>query len=342
MYTEQQFRNKITIYSFVTMMAVVFIHTGNLSVYHISEDSTGVAGFVYCFESVASLLWEAAVPMFFMTSGFLMFRNFTWEKLWSKYQSRFHTILIPYLLWNTIYYLYYIVVTRIPFIQRMMNGNEVIDISLKEWISRLWTNEYFVFWFLKDLIILIILTPVMYFFLRNYGKWPVGFVMLILSVYIGSYVQYWPFNSYYLLGAYIGINHKCAPFVKKRILTIMGCGGVLAWIVLNILRVLNLCTWQLPIWVVLCCLWFAGDCVDLYEKKTRWWMSISFFIYCMHDMILEAYEKIFLKVFGLGSVYALMDYLLMPFLTVITLIVIALFMRKYMSSVWKILTGNRG
>ena len=153
MYTEQQFRNKVTIYSFFAMVAVVFIHTYNLTVYRISEDSVGFARFVFYFESVAAALWTAAVPMFFMTSGFLMFRNFTWEKLWSKYQTRFRTVLIPYLLWNTIYYLYYIVVTRIPLIQRMMNGDDVVDISLKEWISRLWTNEYFVFWFLKELII---------------------------------------------------------------------------------------------------------------------------------------------------------------------------------------------
>ena len=59
-------------------------------------------------------------------------------------------------------------------------------------------------------------------------------------------------------------------------------------------------------------------------------------------MILEAYEKIFLKVFGTGTVYALLDYLLMPLVTVIPLIVLAMFMRKYMSPVWKILTGNRG
>lgn len=125
------------------MMAVIFIHTFNLSVYQIPEDSEGLARFVFYFESVASSLWIAAVPMFFMISGFLMFRNFTWEKLWSKYQTRFHTVLILYLLWNTIHYLYYILVTRIPFIQRVMNGNEVVEISLKEWISRLWTNEYF-------------------------------------------------------------------------------------------------------------------------------------------------------------------------------------------------------
>lgn len=342
MHTEKQFRNKITIYSFIAMIVVIYIHAYNLPVYHIAEDSVGFARLVFYVESVAGSLWTAAVPMFFMISGFLMFRNFTWDKLWNKYQTRLHTVLIPYLLWNTIYYLYYILMTRVPFIQRMMNGNEIVDISLKEWISRLWTNEYFVFWFLKELIILIILTPVIYFFLRNYGKWPVGFVMLILSVSIGSHVPYWPFNICYLLGAYIGINHKSAPLVKKRILTIIGCGGVIAWIVLNILRVLNLCTWQLPIWMVLCCLWFAGDCVDCYEKQTKWWMSISFFIYCMHDMILEAYEKIFLKVFGTGAVFALLDYLLMPLVTVITLIALAMFMRKYMSPVWKILTGNRG
>ena len=84
MYTEIQFRNKITCYSFYTIIAVVLIHTFNLSVYGIDADASGLGEFVYYFESTAAELWKAAVPLFFMISGFLFFRNFTWDKLKTK------------------------------------------------------------------------------------------------------------------------------------------------------------------------------------------------------------------------------------------------------------------
>ena len=64
MYTEIQFRNKITCYSFYTIIAVVLIHTFNLSVYGINADSTGLGVLVYYFESNAAELWNIAVPMF--------------------------------------------------------------------------------------------------------------------------------------------------------------------------------------------------------------------------------------------------------------------------------------
>lgn len=341
MYTEIQFRNKITCYYFYTIIAVVLIHTFNLSVYGINADSTGLGVFVYYFESIAAELWNIAVPMFFMISGFLFFRNFTWDKLKSKYQSRFFSIVIPYLIWCSIYYLYYVILTRIPFVVRLMTEVSATPFNLSTWLSKLWVDEYYVFWFLKELIVLIILTPVIYFFLQNRWKIPTGLVVLILSVMIGRYVSYWPFNLYYLVGAYIGINHKQVPLKCDRRLTFIGGCGIILWILTAVLRTCDVIAWQLPTTLVLVCLWYAGD-IFTFELRPKWWMGISFFIYCMHDMILEVYEKIFLKLFGISAVCALLDYILMPLLTTLTLIGIAVVMRKYLPKCWNVLTGGRG
>lgn len=341
MHTEIQFRNKITRYSFYTMIAVVLIHTYNLGVYGIDADARGLGLVVFYLESVAAVLWKAAVPFFFMMSGFLFFRNFTWDKLKSKYRSRFISVGIPYLLWCSIYYLYYVVLTRIPFVVRLMNGNSVTPFNLSTWLSKLWVDEYFVFWFLKDLIVLIILTPVIYFFLQNRWKLPTGLAVLILSALIGRYVSDWPFNLYYLVGAYIGINHKQVPLMRNRRLTFIGGSGIILWILTATLQTCDVIAWQLPTTLVLVCLWYAGD-VFTFESRPKWWMGISFFIYCMHDMILEVYEKIFLKLFGVSPVYALLDYILMPLLTILTLVGIAAVMRKYLPKCWNVLTGGRG
>lgn len=342
--TEIQFHNKVTVYSFVIMMAVVMIHAFNLEVYGYANASSaiGLASFVYWTENiVGTICGGTAVPFFFLLSGFLMFRNFTWDKLASKYRSRFFSILLPYLLWCSIYYLYYVIVTRIPIVLNMMNGTEKMPVSLAVWISKLWVDEYFVFWFLKDLIVLIILTPLIYLLLQNRGKLPVGLLMLVLW-YAASRYYTIPFNIAYMFGAYIGINHKEIPMKKHGAwVTVMSYIGLGLWIMTIILQKLSMIDGGMPILVVLICLWYAGDVLS-YDKEPYWWMKISFFIYCTHDMILEAYEKIFLKVFGISPICAILDYVLMPAVTVVTVIGMAAIMKKYFPRLWMILTGGRG
>lgn len=73
MHTEEEFHNKVVIYSFIIIMIVILIHANNVGVYGLTEQSSGIGRFVYWFESIASRLWECAVPCFFLISGYLFF-----------------------------------------------------------------------------------------------------------------------------------------------------------------------------------------------------------------------------------------------------------------------------
>ena len=67
------------------------------------------------------IIWltEICVPLFFVISGYLFFRN-TPEKpqpkwFWEKYKSRFFSLLIPYLIANIIAWgCYYFAITKVP------------------------------------------------------------------------------------------------------------------------------------------------------------------------------------------------------------------------------------
>ncbi len=70
-------------------------------------------------------------------------------------------------------------------------------------------------------------------------------------------------------------------------------------------------------------------------------MHISFFIYVGHDIFLEAYEIVILILFGKGVIFALMDYILTPFMVYCTLVAIAEFLRKFSPRIWEVCTGKR-
>lgn len=142
--------------------------------------------------------------------------------------------------------------------------------------------------------------------------------------------DFFSFNIYYLLRAYIGTNHKESPLKESSGLTIIGrfsLTGVLLWYLYG----LSSGTEASELVVIWACvsLWISFDGIE-YEGTPKWWFSISFYIYCIHDIFLEAFEKIFLLVFGNGSIFALLDFIFIPIIVVVICIFSAMILKRYL------------
>ena len=262
------------------------------------------------------------------------------DHLLEKWRSRLFSIVIPYGIWSSIYYLYFVFLTQAPFIHRFMN-REKVPFSLLEWLEWLWPQQYYTLWFLKDLIVYIALTPLIYGVLKDRGKILIGLavltgVILLTTFHIGS-----PFLSdglsMYLAGAYIGINHK-------ELLKIKPVPGVSVVAIVYILFQIVTC---FAIWNLWCNLifnvavWLALDLLDLGNINLPWWMSITFFVYMAHDMILEALEKVVMVLLNPNWVVILLTYLLTPIMTYAICVCIASIMRKRIPRVWRVISGGR-
>ncbi len=345
-YGEKTFRNKITYFSFVLSFLVIVIHTSNISVYGLLEREDFFSGMiVWLEECIHNMIVGVCVPYFFLISGYLFFRTFEWNKILDKYKSRLFTVVFPYFLWCSIYYLYYCLISRIPGVSGYVNGGEAVGISITTWIDWLWNQSYYTLWFLKELIILIGLTPCIYLVMKNYKYIPVGVFVLLLIIMFklrDTDIRVYDFSAYYLLGAYVGINHKDLPRIKSVKISNASritLAGILCWYLGNVGYEIGRNTFLV---MVLCvAIWWAFDGID-YDKPPKWWMGISFFIYCFHDLWLEGLEKIFLLVFGTQSVFALLDYIFMPIIVLIICIACAAILRRYFPFIWKVLMGGRG
>ncbi len=152
------------------------------------------------------LITEVCVPLFFIMSGYLFFRNtpenpdMGWFR--DKLQSRFFTLLIPYLIANIIAWgCYYFAIKVAP---SMISGFFGDD----------WKDPLFVFWkgpinmslwFIRELIVVVILSPLVFLLVRYLGWWGV----LALGVLWGFKACPAPW-FFFSAGACLGVR-KIAP-----------------------------------------------------------------------------------------------------------------------------------
>ncbi len=340
---ENQFRNKTTFFSFILICGVIFIHTYNLEVYEVVPSNSLLGDCVYYFERYFRFIQNACVPFFFLISGYLFYRNFDTKKIIEKYLSRFKSLVLPYLVWCSIYYLYFVFLSNISFFQQLIGNTSIVHLNIFSWLDWLWNDEYYVFWFIKDLIKLISISPIIYYLLKNHRKIRNGTFILFLFVLNNFNIISLPFkpNIFYLIGAYIGINCKKLPKANNVILNKISCISVLLLLLICI-PLINGEMHEILILMLCGSLWFGVNLVTTFDWTLPWWCKISFFIYCIHDLILEALEKIFLFAFGKHVIFALLDYLFMPSITIMLSSVIAYFLKRRTPKIWNLLTGGRG
>ena len=193
---------------FPRMIAVCFIHVHQqvLIDMHPSVAAHSI------FFLITQILARLAVPLFFIISGYYFFYNknsqeciFNKEIYILKLKKRIRTLLIPYLFWNfvvlCIYFAGYLFVRH-----TWMSPIQV----LSAFCYYKGTNATiaFQFWFIRDLMIVCIISPILYFLLKK-GKL---LTLLLLLVLWMSPLELFPFSKvavfFFSLGAFFSINGR--------------------------------------------------------------------------------------------------------------------------------------
>ena len=158
---------------------------------------------------VSQTLVKVAVPVFFIMSGYLFFSN---VKEWNfnvyrqKMLRRAKTLLIPYLIWNLLMVLKLKTISWSFFWNYISEAGRQID-----WFG---AEHYLVapanmpLWFLRDLIVVSLLTPIIYIGLRKLGYW---LIVILTILYLSGVCPFFPGLSayaiyFFMLGAFLGIR----------------------------------------------------------------------------------------------------------------------------------------
>lgn len=124
---------------------------------------------------IPHIIGNLAVPVFFFISGYLFFLNrntYTFKDYKKKMKRMLFSILIPYILWNFLFALY-----------RGLSFKQLIDPftytvgyqwgdnhSILGWQVFTTSPVLFPFWYMKDLIVMELLSPLVWLCLTKYKK----------------------------------------------------------------------------------------------------------------------------------------------------------------------------
>ena len=342
---DKRLSKKIYWVNFILSLMIISYHAYNIPIYQTALNGNAFGNIFIFAEKFISCTERIAVPIFFAMSGFLFFHNYAPDKALKKIKSRVFSLLIPYFVWNSISWLYYFILTHIPYVAEKMNMQ--MDLSLTGIIYEIGMGKYNALWFVRVLFILILLAPILYYAINGRIKSTIAIIVLIiveiLFNFSGSSTVYG--MVFFSIGSIIALNYK--EFVSKRIchsnillfLFFISCAALASYIDIIQER------WRLLILIGLIALFWIGidNLIDLLPEKdsAHWFTKHSFFIYCSHGMILEGVEKIILIIFGITVYGAAVDYIFAPLITFIIIFCIAWLMKNKFVKIFNILTGGR-
>lgn len=328
------FFHKTRLLSFLAAVSVVYIHAENWAQFGFSE---GTNAYALEWRIIGLMAW--AVPYFFMLSAFLFYRNFTWNVLLQKWRRRIPSLLVPYLAWNTIYFLLFAVLPRIPAIAAAINAAPA-ELTISSVLSGILLHTYDgMMWYLRILILLTLAAPVFYTVLRVRFLGPAVvatlFALMIARVPFPLPIAYmnWQNLFYYAFGALAALRFPKLPIkeIPKPLRT-----AARFFIPIALLYQYLIGTGLYPFLMSL--LLF---CAISGNGKERPAYSASFFLYGSHMLVLSFIKKIQFALVPHTPVFMLASYLTAPMIAVAVILPTALLVKKYAPVPWRVLTGNR-
>ena len=261
---------------------------------------------------ISQTLVKVAMPTFFVMSGYLFFANvekFNKEIYSQKIRRRIKTLLIPYIIWNLL-----------------------MAVKLKTFnLSIFWEPANMPLWFLRDLMIVSLLSPIIYIGVRKLGYW---IFVLLLPIYLTSIWAIQPrLNPYALcfftLGTYWSIKkiNLIETYLKFKktfyfLFVLLALAMILTYPTIAF-SLLMLCFRIVSVIAVFC---LAYRMLSLTTKRIpKIVCDSSYFIFLAHYVFFFSFiDDTFFSLFGTSTPCLCIHYLICP-LAKVTIFVVLYF-----------------
>lgn len=335
--------------SFLLSILVFFIHS------YFAKDSVGDSLISVINQKTSYFfsrsITQFAVPMFFMLSGITFFKEYSNNKYRRKIKSRIFTLIIPYLVWNTVWLLWEIFCSY-SFLSKFTNADNLYPITLISILKGIFFHGCNApFWFIFDLIIFSLAAPLVFLVVKNkYVSLSVICILSVLSlfgIHIPTSLFYYP-NSiiFYIIGATVGYHYF--DFISKKS---SGKTQILSVIILltyvlvkNIFpQKLHIDNYFIQVIVFTICSFALWNIVDMFIEniKPRAIYSRSFAIYAMHLNVALIVLKVLSILLPQSEWLEIPKFIIMVSLTLVIINVVCTVLEKFSPKVYGVLTGNR-
>ena len=206
---------------FLLIVLVVLIHS-NITEFNSQSvtlviDRENFPTFWFVSTLLSGVISKAAVPLFYFISGYLFFykvNSFTLSTYYKKIRKRFRTLFVPYIFWNV--YAFVIICMAIALFPSMMSGRNYLisEWGIGDYLNVFWCGGFdkspinVPLWFVRDLMVTILLSPVIYFLIRNLKYLFLGLLGFLYFFYNDMSVPGLSVVSvfFFTIGSYFSIN----------------------------------------------------------------------------------------------------------------------------------------
>lgn len=340
-------RIKISSLNAICILLVLLLHS-----YYVEAEQFPLANAVQLMTGTNGIS-SIAVPLFFFISGLLFFKNvLSIKDCIGGIKKRVRTLLVPYLIWNIVFVCWFLVMAVIPGVSRFVNSDIFIHFSLEkplEGLRFLFVEPAaFHLWFLRDLMLYVITTPLLYPAVNRKPFLTLFFLVLLFGWVPRCGIAYFYFGALIALHSSdekINLNvsdlvvllcaivffGKCMANLFPSIRELMVnpyiqqitcfCGIIMSWSLYD--RVVSSCKW-------------SSD-----SKVLSIISRYSFFIYLFHEPVFNIIKKLSLMVAGISDISLIALYFVNPVIMALLSVLVGYFIQKYLPKVYAVMVGGR-
>lgn len=335
--------------SFLLSILVFFIHS------YFAQEITGNSLISVVNHKVSYFfsrsITQFAVPMFFMMSGITFFKDYDNKKYLAKIKARLFTLVIPYLLWNTIWMLWEIF-TSYSFIAKFSTDSAPYPLTLINILKGIFFYGCNIpFWYIFDLIIFAFAAPLLFLIIKSkyvgIGSVICLSIVSLFGIHLPMDVFYYPMAIvFYLTGAIIGYHFfGIASKKSSKPLQIASVIFLASYIfakniVPQAIHIDNYLTQTIVYTLAAFSLWNVTD-MFIERIKPRGIYRRSFAIYAMHLNVSIVVLKIFSFCTPQNEWLEIPKFIIMVVSTLIIVNLMCAFLEKFAPPIYATLMGNR-
>jgi surface polysaccharide O-acyltransferase-like enzyme len=292
---------------------------------------------------ISQTLVKVAMPVFFIMSGYLFFVNvdvWNFKVYKTKIWRRMKTLLIPYLIWNLLMAIKLKTFSWSMFWVYCKPAGIQIDWFGQEHLMTAPANMPL--WFLRDLMVISLLTPIIYILIRKLGFWLIGMLTIL---YLSGVYAFIPGLSAYAIyfftfGALLSIRKMDMVTSLKRV-------EIPAYVLSVLFAISMLLTYSTPVFSSLMLCFRLSGAVAVFCLTSRILTSTprrlpsvvcnsSYFIYLAHYVFFFSFiDNAFFALFGISIPAMSIHYLLCPLIKVAIFVVVYIIYKKLISHAFR-------
>jgi hypothetical protein len=330
----------------------------------------------WLFRFVNAFIVDQSVPVYFFIAGYVFFlgMDMSIKSYAGKLRRRCHSLLIPYLMWNTLAILYLMKV-MLPGMQAVSEfaDTQQFHLSLSNFIECYWDSSQGIIphvnlndngiypidtplWFVRDLMIMVLITPAIYALYKFPTPHAITKVILVFFTLVWAVRIPGLGHLSLLLEAFVFFSWGGFLSYHKRDMIVEFRRYSTTSFILYPLLALSI-LFLTPIWpqamvyvksinVIVGLFFFYNIAAWLVTKRhcraSSFLSSASFFIYCGHYIILDPVARRVFSITGTGGDMAVVSACMLTYIIIIGLLLgVYAMMHRYTPRLLRLFTGGR-